>query len=183
MNRNVKSSSLLVVLLATAMNLTAQTNKATTLFKAPTVHTSQTGSTHARQVKIRLDGKQYEMKFTGQKMTELIVDGNRIAVANWKHYNALIERITKQIDTDFAQFKRDQTQFAEDNSKFEVDAKQSAIEQQLFVKAQAQFRTSSLHHAQDQALFNREQAKFKQDQADFIKNQQQFYKDSTQVKN
>jgi len=122
------------------------------------------------------DNNRYEMKLVGGKPTMLVVNGEKIAPADYSKYSRVIAEIKEQIRIDREQAKRDQAQAVRDKEQAKRDQEQARKDQAQAVKDQEQAKRD-----QEQAGKDQEQAGKDQEQAK--RDQEQAQRDQVQAKN
>jgi len=126
-------------------------------------------------------GNRYEMKMVGGKPTLLVVNGEKIAPADYGKYSKVIGEIKEQIKRDREQAKRDQAQALKDQEQAKHDQEQAGKDQEQARRDQAQALKDQeqAKHDQEQAGKDQEQAKRDQEQA--VRDQEQAKRDQEQA--
>jgi len=115
-------------------------------------------------------GNKYEMKLVGGKPALLVVNGEKIAPADYGKYSEVISEIRARIKRDREQAKRDQVQAVRDQEQAKREQQQARKDQAKAVKDQEQAKRD-----QEQAGKDQEQAKRDQEQA--VRDQEQAKRD------
>lgn len=127
-------------------------------------------------------GDKYEMKLVGGKPTLLIVDGEKIAPADYGKYSRVIAEIKEQIRLDREQAKRDQAQAVRDQEQAKRDQQQARNDQAQAVKDQEQARRDQEQAGKDQEQAKRDQEQAGRDQEQAKRDQEQAWRDQVRAK-
>ena len=136
---------------------------------------NEEGGTLHEYIETNWKGNRYEMKLVSGKPTMLVVNGEKIAPADYGKYGRVISEIKEQIRRDREQAKRDQAQAVKDQEQAKRDQEQARRDQAQAVKDQEQAKRD-----QEQAGKDQEQAKRDQEQA--VRDQEQAKRDQEQAK-
>ncbi|MBS1520390.1 MAG: hypothetical protein JST50_05300 [Bacteroidetes bacterium] len=120
-------------------------------------------------------GNRYEMKLVGGKPTMLVVNGEKIAPADYNKYSEVISEIRAQIKRDREQAKRDQEQAKRDQEQARRDQAQA-------VKDQEQAKLDQEQAGKDQEQAKRDQEQAGRDQEQAKRDQEQAQRDQVQAK-
>ncbi|MDO3624662.1 hypothetical protein [Mucilaginibacter sp. BT774] len=120
-------------------------------------------------------GDRYEMKLVGGKPTMLVVNGEKIAPADYGKYSEVISEIRAQIKRDREQAKRDQAQAR-------VDQEQAKRDQEQAKRDQEQARSEQEEAKRDQQQAGKDQEQAKRDQEQAARDQEQAKRDQEQAK-
>jgi colicin import membrane protein len=137
------------------------------------------------EIKTEYDGKIYKMEWVDGKVTGLIVDGEKIAEADWSKYTNAIEHVREEIKE---QAKRDAEQAkrnAEQAIRNQEQAKRNEEQARLNAEQEKRNAEQAIRN-QEQAKRNEEQVRLnadqqKRDAEQVIRNQEQEKKDAEQV--
>jgi len=118
------------------------------------------------RIETTLDDKTYKIVLVNDKITELYVDDNKVAAADWAKYGEVIAAIREQIKQNRLQAARNQVQAMKNQEQARRNQEQARLNQVQEEKNQEQAARN-----QQQAVRNQEQAKLNQLQEE--KNQEQ----------
>lgn len=127
-------------------------------------------------------GDKYEMKLVGGKPTLLVVNGEKIAPADYGKYSRVISEIKEQIRRDREQAKRDQAQAMKDQEQAKRDQEQARRDQAQAVKDQEQAKRDQEQAGKDQEQAKRDQEQAKRDQVQAKHDQEQALEDQRVLK-
>ncbi|HEY9000903.1 MAG TPA: hypothetical protein VIM89_06100 [Mucilaginibacter sp.] len=127
-------------------------------------------------------GDKYEMKLVGGKLALLVVDGEKIAPADYGKYSEVISEIRAQIKRDREQAKRDQAQAVRDQEQAKRDQEQAKKDQAQAIRDQEQAKRDQEQAGKDQEQAKRDQEQAGRDQEQAKRDQEQAQRDQVQAK-
>ena len=127
-------------------------------------------------------GDKYEMKLVGGKPIMLIVNGEKIAPADYGKYSNVIGEIRAQIKRDREQAKRDQAQARIDQEQAKRDQEQARRDQEQAGREQEEARHEQAQAERDQVQAGKDQEQAKRDQEQAGRDQEQAKRDQEQAK-
>jgi len=142
-------------------------------------HTSQ--GKQVERLQTDWNDKVYKMELVNDKMTELYVNGEKIAAADWPKYSKVIARIREQIRIDKIQAKKDQEQAQRDQVQARKDQEQAQRDQVQAERDQAEAKLDQEQARKDQQQAMKDQAQAKLDQEQALKDQEQAKLDQKQA--
>ncbi|HWD89866.1 MAG TPA: hypothetical protein VG367_17160 [Mucilaginibacter sp.] len=184
----LKSSTLLIAMLAIALAASAQKNdsakRAFNIDRYNNEHVTNYTSDGKRHEHITTNwkGKYYEMTLLNNKMTALYVEGEKIPPADWDKYSTVITQIREQIRKDEIQARKDQAQAKIDQEGARKDQEQARIDQQQAARDQEQARKEQEDAKKDQEQAQKDQAQARIDQEQAQKDQEQARLDQIQAR-
>jgi len=116
-------------------------------------------------------GNRYEMKMVGGKPTLLVVNGEKIAPADYGKYSKVIGEIKEQIKRDREQAKRDQAQALKDQEQAKHDQEQAGKDQEQAKRDQEQAVRDQEQAKRDQEQAGRDQIQAKRDEQQAFEDQ------------
>jgi hypothetical protein len=122
------------------------------------------------------------MKLVGGKPSLLVVNGEKIAPADYGKYSKVISEIKEQIRLDREQAKRDQAQAGRDQEQAKRDQEQAVKEQGSAKLDQEQAARDQEQAKRDQEQAMRDQEQAKRDQEQAMLDQVQAKKDQEMMK-
>jgi hypothetical protein len=132
------------------------------------IHSESDGTRiNESRIKFEKEGKSYFMKLVDDQVTELTIDGKKIAPDNMHLYAELIDAVKKQLAAARAQAEEDRKQAALDRIQAEKDRAQAEKDRQL------------AQQERDRAEKDRERLKIERQQAD--RDRQQAMNDRAQA--
>ncbi len=170
----LKISALSIALFAFTIGAKAQQANSDSHHTSDMTERTKTGEKR-ESINTDWNGKQYSMTLINNKMTELSVDGQKIAAANWNQYSTAISAIKEQLRKDRIQASKDQVQALKDQIQAKKDEEMAARDQ---VQAKKEEKQAKL--AQEQAA--RDQGEAKRDQEQAVRDQEQAARDQVQAK-
>jgi flagellar biosynthesis GTPase FlhF len=127
-------------------------------------------------------GNRYEMKLMGGKPTLLVVNGDKMAPADYGKYSRVIDEIREQIRLDREQAKRDQVQAGRDQEQAKRDQEQARRDQAQAIKDQEQAKRDQEQAGKDQEQAKRDQEQAGRDQEQAKRDQEQAEEDQRVLK-
>ncbi|MGZ3890747.1 MAG: hypothetical protein ACXVI9_09620 [Mucilaginibacter sp.] len=172
----LKRSLWLAAILLTSLCAGAQT-KTSAKTASVTSHNNKYYSTHnegdrrTQDIQTEYEGKLYRIQWVNEKMTSLLVDGEKIPAANWSKFTDAIDHVRKEIKEmakrDAEQAKRNAEQAVRNEEQAKRNAEQNVrnAEQAKRNAEQAQLSEIQEKKNAEQAVRNQEQKKRNAEQA------------------
>lgn len=127
-------------------------------------------------------GNRYEMKLANGKPSLLVVNGEKIAPADYGKYSEVIGEIRAQIKRDREQAKRDQIQAKRDQEQAARDQEEAKKDQEQAARDQEQAKKDQEQAGRDQEQAKRDQEQAARDQEQAKRDQEQAKRDQLQAK-
>ena len=185
MKTTLKSALLIGALILSTAALAQQKTKKKTVYNNYGNNTytfNNTGGVLHEYIQTDWKGDQYEMKLVNDKPTLLIVNGEKIAPADYGKYSNVIGEIRAQIKRDREQAKRDQAQARIDQEQAKRDQEQARRDQEQAGRDQEEARHEQAQAERDQVQAGKDQEQAKRDQEQAGRDQEQAKRDQEQAK-
>lgn len=165
-----------------AKKRTAYVQTSSTEYGNNTYTYNEEGGVLHEYVETNWKGNKYEMKLVGGKPTMLVVNGEKIAPADYGKYSKVIGEIREQIKRDREQAKRDQAQAVKDQEQAKRDQEQARRDQEQAKRDQEQAGKEQEQAKRDQEQAGKDQEQAKRDQEQAARDQEQAKRDQEQAK-
>lgn len=165
-----------------AKKRTAYVQTSTTEYGNNVYTYNEEGGTLHEYIETNWRGNRYEMKLVSGKPMMLVVNGEKIAPADYGKYSRVIGEIREQIRRDREQAKRDRAQAVKDQEQAKLDQQQARRDQAQAIKDQDQAKRDQEQAGKDQEQAKRDQEQAGRDQEQAKRDLEQALRDQEQAK-